>query len=348
MGKLVSALISLAALSLPGAALALAPIAMQNGKAWVHKQTKLKIPATVDGFIRREGNDYGSSQSDVMFQFADPASDTRVTLYLYRAGSANVPIWADRAENSIVINAGSYGTLNTADRRFSYFSPWNNAPNSAVRIVFPLSGKGATATGLMLAQRGDWLIKIRMTSNRLDAAAVEARLASFFTGLGFKADKRGADPAYAVQPCADRLPDSDAKLVERSKEDGVLAGALMSSIVPLAANNKPERAPTYCRDATSEELYSVYRPSGAKDRYVLAIGDGGVTIAVGRDTLGELVNQRETRFSPILSTADRAVGFAPYTALPSPRQIMRNLNALKPIWARSRLPGQEKNVQIFM
>jgi hypothetical protein len=348
MSRLVLALISFAALALPGSALAITPIAMPDGKAWEHKQTDLKIPATVDGFSRRESSDYGSSQSDVMFQFVDPASDTRVTLYLYRAGSANVPIWADRAESSIMINAAAYGTLDKAGRRFSYYTPWKNAPNSAVRIVFPLSGKGATATGLMLAQRGEWLIKIRMTSNRLDAAAVEARLASFFDGLGFKADKLGADPAYAIQPCADRLPDREAKLVARGKDDGIMAGALMNSLAPVVDKEKPAKAPTYCRDAGSEGLYGVYRPDGAKDRYLLAIGDGGVTIAVGRDSLGELVKQGEARFSPVLSTADRHVGFAPYSALPSPKQIMGSLNAAKPVWARSRLPGKEKDLQIFM
>lgn len=348
MQRLATTLIAFAALALPDVAMAAAPIALPKGKAWEHKQTKLKVPAVVDGFARYEAADYGSSQSDVMFQYRDTVSETRVTLYLYRAGSASVPIWADRAESSIAANAAAYGTLDKAGRRFSFYTPWSNAPNSAVRVTFPLSGKGVSATGLMLAKRGEWLIKIRMTSNRLDAASVEARLASFFTGLAFKPDKVGAEPAYAIQLCPDRLPATEASLVERGKDDGVMAGALINSIAPMPAKNKPERAPVYCRDAASEGLYGVYRPGGAMDRYLLAIGDGGVTMTVGRDALGELSGQREARFSPTLLTAERAVGFAPYTALPSPKQVMRSLNAAKPIWARSRLPGKEKEIQIIM
>ena len=350
MSKWISAFVSAAALVLATPALAASPLAMSQGNSWQHAETGISIPATVDGFARMDGKDLGNSQSDVMVQFDDPRTRTRATLYLFRPGGSEVSIWADRAESSMLGAESSYGTYDRGGRLWSRFSPWGKAKDSAIRLVYPVSGDRAKSTGLVVAAHGNWLIKVRMTSGGLSAAELESRLASFVTALKIKADKSDPRTAYAMADCKDKLVGANAKQVSRDNSKAVLGPAIVNATVPGAVLSAPDAkegdVSIFCRDASSAANYGVYRPNGRRDHYIMAIGDGGVTMVVGPD-FGADVAKLPPQFSVTVMTTDRVIGLLPYATLPPPAQVFASLSNPQAVVTVSRLPGKEKEVQVF-
>ncbi len=350
MRKGISIIVLAAALLLAGPALAASPIALVEGKAWNHTETGLSIPATADGFARFEAMDHGDSQSDVMIQFDDPKTQTRATLYLFRAGTTQVPIWADRAESSMLGAESSYGKYDRGGRLWSRVSPWDNAKDSAIRIVYPVSGARATSTGLLIAVRGDWLIKVRMTSSTMNAAETEARLASFLNALAIPPAKSAPHTAYAMTDCKNKLGSKGAKQVSRDDSKAVLGAGLINATAPGAVLSEPGAkdgdTSVFCRDASSTATYGVYRPNGRKEHYMMALGDSGSVIVVGPD-FGAAVSKVKPQFSVTIITNDRAIGLVPYQTQPPPKQAFESLRNPQAVYLVSRLPGKEKEVKVF-
>lgn len=344
-----AAILLIAATALPVCpAMAATALPVQKGEAWVHAGSNLTFPANADGFARDRASDLGSSQSELSFAYYDAKSETSVTLYIFRAGIPDVSIWADRAEAAIVATAPhAYGNLDMAGRKWTRFSPWPNSTDAGLRITYGVSGMRAKATGLTMIQHGDWLIKVRMTSGKLNAAQLDARLMSFLAALAFPAPKNGGTAVYAMKPCADALPDKNAEMIVNGPGGSAMAGALTNSLLP-PGSGKPENPGIYCRDQSSQRNWGVYRPNGAKNSYVLALGDGGNTMLIGPDAGMKVTDPKASGFSVTLITTDRIVGFPSYDALPPPSQVIEGLNTARPTYMRSRLPGQENKVQIVM
>ncbi|MEQ1497055.1 MAG: hypothetical protein ABL914_00205 [Novosphingobium sp.] len=354
--SLRAAVLLIAAAVLPATpALCASPqsLGTQSGKPFLHASSGLAIPDNVDGFERGRASDYGTSQSDVSFMFHDDSTKSTSTVYIYRAGIPNVSIWTERADAAIHLSAAEhYGTLDEAGRQWARFSPWSNSPDSALRIVYPVSGKTTSATGLIIAQHGAWLIKIRITSSVLTAAQLDKRLGSFFAELNLPAPKDASALAYAIQACADALPGKKAKLVQSGNGDEIMAGALANSIVLEVADTQPTstgaRPVIYCRDAASQAAYSVFRSGGSREAYLIAAGDGGATLMIGPDAGARMLNPKSGAYSVTLLTTDRQFGFVPYQSMPAPRQTMDELGSARPTYIRSRIPGQQKEIQIVM
>ncbi|MBN8501863.1 MAG: hypothetical protein J0M19_11995 [Sphingomonadales bacterium] len=350
MSKRAAIFLSMAAL------LPLAPAAAQTtltlpAGAWKHDPSGFTIPANVGSFVRFRGTDYGSSLSDVSVSFGDEATGTVATFYVFRAGLPDVSIATERADSAIVTNAPqTYGTLDTAGRRWDRLSLWPNSQNGALRIIYPVSGKEIKSTGLLVARHGDWLIKVRMSSRQLDAAGLEAAMSRFIQGLGLPTPKTGSAAAYAIAPCADALPATEAQLVSADDSQKVLTSALIGSSALTAAKAKgssPEKSPVYCRDSSSQSGYSVYRAGGSRSSYVLAAGDGGVAFTVAPDPAGQVNKANAGQYSVVLMTSDRVIGMTPYVGMPTPAQTIGSLQKSKPIFIQSRVPGKG-NVEILV
>jgi hypothetical protein len=190
-----------------------------------------------------------------------------------------------------------------------------------------------------------------MTSNTYSAAQLEAKLASFLTALNLSAAKDQAQPAYAMQPCVDGLSDENAKPVPRENREAIMGAALINSTIPGAVSAGPGAKDgarsVFCRDRSSQSGYGVYRPNGQKDHYIIAAGDGGVTIISGPDIGAKVAKSPAPQFSVTVLTNDRAIGLMPYQSLPSPKQVMESLAKPEAVWMVSRIAGKEKEVQIF-
>jgi len=129
-----------------------------------------------------------------------------------------------------------------------------------------------------------------------------------------------------------------------------MAGALGNSVMGLDEPDKPkERRPvvTYCRDQSSQAMYGVYRANGRSTDYVMALGDAGNTILVGPDAGMTLIDPKTKAYSATAVTSEKVFGFAPFQTLPSPKQIYEGLDRMRPTYMRSRVPGKEKEIQIF-
>lgn len=328
-------------------------LAAKSGRAWKHESSGLTIPAEADDFDRVRASDFSDSESNISFAYEN--AQAAVTLFIFRAGNPDPAIWAERADVAIQLVAEkAYGTLDMAGRRWSRFTPWPNSPDSGITVVYPVSGKQAIATGVLVARHGDWVIKVRMTSDRLDAPAVEARLRSFLAALGFKAPELAVSPAYQIGPCKDALSRKSAKLAEPDEGGSFIGSAVINSIAPDVAADKAKKdgalpAPTYCKDATSSSGYSVLRPDGANNAYIIALGDAGNVLVVGPDLSGLGAKKPQQQYSVTGITSDRVFGFVPYQSLPPPAQAVDMVSkGGKVIFTRSRLPGHDKEVQIVM
>ncbi len=313
MSKRVAAFFTAAALLLSAPVAAQRQIDLVPGEAWIHESTGFGFAPRVDGFDRQKLNDYGKTESDISFSYFDRSTGTTATVYVFRAGLPDVVVWGDRAEESILINAPKYyGDTSPAQRRWSAFSPWANSRNAGLRVVYPLSGKSLKSTGLALARHGDWLIKIRMSSQRLDTAQLETRMSSFFTALGFPAPRMPGKPVYQLKPCANPLP---AARVNQVRLDGQNANLPALFTPPALPDSRP-----FCRETTTITNVTVYRPGGSMDTYVMALGDGGNSVLVRPGPKSG--NAPGTPFvAAAFITNDRIIGFPAFDATPGWAQL---------------------------
>lgn len=332
MGKRVAALFSAAALLLSTPAEAQRQIDLVPGQAWIHESTGFGFAPRVDGFDRQKLTDYGETQSDISFAYRDAATGTFATLYVFRAGLPDVVIWGDRAEASLLANAPqNYGATSPSQRRWSAFSPWPNSRNAGLRLVYPLSGKGLKSTGLILVRHGEWLIKVRMSSQRLDAAQLEARMTSFLAAMAFPAPRQGAKPVYQVKPCATPLPTTR---VTQFKIDALESGVPALFMPPTLPDTRP-----FCREATTIDNVAVYRPGGSLNSYVMAFGDGGNLVLV-RPWPKPGEGRKKPFVSAALITTDRMVGLPRFDATPGWSQLYDALDQGLPSFDTDRTGGK--------
>ncbi len=334
----------------PALAAQTTPIVIEQGKDWKHKETGIEFPAKAAEFDRGEAFDFGKTGSDIAIQYREKSNGTLATVYYFRAGLPDVSIWAERVEATVLGREDYYGSFDKAGRRWARFTPATGGENSAIRFAYPLRSKGSSATGAAFAQRGDWLIGVRMTSETLTAEQIESRLAALLAGLPLKPAAELPGPAYAIQPCVSNLTLKAAKPADGGKDNLVFGSALMNSIIPDVAESKgsaPSKPMVFCRDGASVPNGAVYRPDGSNDSYVLAFGDGGVVVTAAPDPASVLLGEGKPQLALTLITNDRLVGYRPFKSLPTPDQAMQMLDKGPATYARSRLPG-DKNVELFM
>lgn len=339
MGKRVAAVLSAAALLLSMPVTAQRQIETLPGEAWIHEASGFGFAPRVGGFDRLRLTDYGKSESDISFGYRDASTGTVATIYVFRAGLPDVMVWGDRAEESILTNASRfYGDTDRAKRRWSAFSPWPNSRNTGLRVVYPLSGKGLKATGLAMARHGEWLIKVRMSSSVLDAEQIEERLASFLAAMAFPAPQQGGSAVYQVKPCARPLPTAR---VAQFPLDGKEAGVPDLFTPPTLADNRP-----FCRETTTISNVTVYRPGGSMDSYVLALGDGGVSVVV-RPWPKASDGEGKPPVSAALVSNDSITGFPRFAATPGWQQIYEVTDKGRPSFAAGRTPATRGKVTFY-
>lgn len=315
MGKRVAAVLSAAALLLSMPVTAQPKIDAPAGQAWIHDSSGFGFAATADGFKRVEVKDFGKTQSDIAITYRDDATGTIATLYLFRAGVPDVSIWADRAEASILVNAPRYlGTLGQNQRKWSPLTLWPNARNAGMSVVFPLDGKGLKATGLAMVRHGPWLIKLRLSSSRLDPAQVEARMASFLRALALPAPAGKQSPVYQIKPCAAALPTAKVTQFGPDPIEGTVPALLLPQGDPAPAT-KP-----YCREDTGLGLTAVFRPGGSVSEYVMTFNDGGVAALV-RPWPVTSPGRTKPFVSGMLISNDLIVGLGRFDATPGWQQL---------------------------
>lgn len=339
---------------------AAAPLAAQEQPAarpastWSHDRSGLTVPATLAGFTRGESKQYDEDGYNVSVAFKDKASGSWATLFIYRASPASVPMWGDRAAAAL-FRSGAQIVIDPAGVSRSSFTPPGGAgERSGMMLIAPATG-GAVSTGLAIYLHDDWLVKLRMSSETLDPAALEARLGAFLGELALPAAQRAAPPFAEIADCAaPAKPGKKAKLVQLDMMSTILLGGILTAgqeerlekQKAAAEKDAPVEAASetpWCRDAGSQPEYGIYR-TGSDEGYLVAFGDSGTSLTVGRYDMGGLIRPARG-FLVTQSDGVTQQVYPPFDRMPLPGQVLGLPGNVSPVFSAGLLPDN-KNTTI--
>ncbi|WP_067734647.1 hypothetical protein [Novosphingobium naphthalenivorans] len=311
------------------------PIIADVRAPWEHDQTGYVFPPVVTGFERTSIQDFGKGEFDLSAAYSDPATHTETTLYLFHAGLADPSVWHDRI--LVAMSSGALGTL--GDTTTTVFTPPTRQAGAGIRSVAPLEGKSSKATGVAIYPFADWLIAVRMTSRTLEPSALDARLAAFVQDLSAPAvPTKSAPPAYLIAPCEDALPEKQAKIFRPTMMDAMIGAAadLPNKDLPYDEAALAPMGVVWCRDSASTNDYGVYRADGTKKRYIVAVGDAGMTAFVGADKLGAQLSGAANMYQMLVRTVDHTYVYPRFSRLPAVNQVIGQISRGSPISSATR------------
>lgn len=251
------------------AMLAATPLAAQEalpvaaGKPWVHAHSGITIPAALDELPRVRATSFAAPELDVSQNFASDDGRESLTVYIFRDTNGAVPVWFAQAVRAIALRedlkAPPYGIAPVA------FVPPGQSVASGLKAVFaPVGVEGVRSTGIALFAVNGWYVKLRANSATLAPDDLSGWMEGILSELTLP---RGA-PAAAVQPVADCGPGLH------------FPAATVDAIAAIPAPAPRLTAARWCLDSVVAGNQAVYRPDGARDRYLLAAGDNGKGFAV--------------------------------------------------------------------
>lgn len=317
------ATIAAAALLLAAAAPALAQpqprmLEVPATASWKHAATGMILPPRAAGLSRGGVVDRTAAELDVSADYGGEDGLT-TTVYLFRTPLPDPAVWTDRALAAIVLRPGFGLDPNTVPAAIPFRRP-GAAAASGLRSTVKLNGSGLTSTALALAPLQGWLVKVRMTSASLDAAALDARMTAFLEALRWPAEPKPAAAAIPVADCPDSLAFKKAKVVRDDMSD-VLMNALTGVVEMQQVEEGKAEPAVYCREPGPLKPYGVYRPNRSRQSYVIALGDAGTALRLA-PSLGELLGRGGNRVAMTLMEHDRTSVLPSFNRLPSPEQAM--------------------------
>lgn len=318
-------------------------------KTWQHRWTAMAFPPRLGSLEREEIYQFEDQQSNVSARYWSEELGTLFSIYIFRPSEPDPSLWHDRALAAIEANE-DIAPIDPASRLTASFVPPGGRSESGIRSVYA-SGSGYKSTGVALYQAGEWLVKVRMSSQRLDANGLDLALAEAIAGLP-ELDSVSATRAELVQRCASTIEFSEA---ERADVDPILVATVSGILaLPLSDGGEPRTVSEvrYCLEGPKEARYGIYRPNGAKDRYTIAFGDSGFSVAVGPSkTLDAVLAESGTAAETYAVTSGDALQtriFAPFLSLPTPDQAAHAALREGPIAAISRpLDGTRSTITIY-
>jgi hypothetical protein len=137
-----------------------------------------------------------------------------------------------------------------------------------------------------------------------------------------------------------------ARLVQLDMMGTLMIGATLAAMNDKEAEqatkgDEPKPDAPWCRDASSEPTFGIFRREGSDDGYMIAFGDAGTSLTVGRYDLGGLI--RPSR-GYLVTQADGVLKqvYPPFDRLPQPGQAMGLPGNVSPVFSASQLPGNNK------
>jgi len=299
-------------------------LAVPANALWQHARTSMILPFQSAGLARGGVRDNGEDERDVIAQYGSDSDEAFATVYLFQTGVPDAALWFDRALAPIMLRP-EYGLQGTSPPVPVAFARPGDSAASGLRASVDLTAPQLRSTAIALAPLGDFMVKIRMSSARLDRAALDEILGRFIEGLRWPAES--ARPATAAQPIApspEPLQLRNARTVRTEMTDSILGAALVGTISnSQAENNRPP--PVYCREPGATLASGVYRPDAASDAYVIALNDAGIAYSVGEALdLSALMGERSrgSRYSLTLLTRNASGVVASFNRLPPPAQAL--------------------------
>ena len=305
-------------------------------KQWQHAATGLVVPQALIGLARTTITDSSADESDIFLQFGDPAK-TALTVYLFRAALADVPVWFDRVETQILGRRDVYGEARPNGETVAFTLPGGTRASALRRVYVP--GKGPfTATGAAMLPFGDWLVAARLSSTTLDPAALDTQLIGALTGLGWPAPVAGALPARVavpVRPCAPALAFTGKAKLKKPDMSASLIGALLAGMArdPKIEKTPPAGPDGFCREGAPTQEMAVYRALSGGEGYLIALGDAGRTISVYPEPFPD---KGKPGFAVTYNDLSVSYVFPSFDRLPAPDKVMAMIGKNSPISSTAR------------
>ncbi|KQM61339.1 MULTISPECIES: hypothetical protein [unclassified Sphingomonas] len=324
-----------------------APVDAKPGRPYRFKQSGITAPAELDGMRRADVRQLGTDELDVFAVYQD--GPDAITVYVYRSLSGGVPVWFDRARASIEQRREMFGNVTPVVP--TTFTPPGQSSASGLMAGWTLNKAPYRGTALAILPVGEWLVKVRYSSSKMDGAAVAARIPAVLGALEWPKTIPSAPAAAPVADCAAPLvfsataaPVTDAKALQSA----ALSGGLVAAAEGEKKGVSTASSPVWCRDPAPAHMGAAYRRDGATDSYLLAISDSGRGFAIAPDViareLGEAEGRKVQQWSVALYEPGSIATYTPMTGLPAPDTLIAALN--RPILARTTTWGKKRNVSI--
>ena len=254
-------------------ALAPAQAAAQQGQVY-RDASGLVAPAEIEGLVRHQEQSRGG---DLVLSYRDTRTRTAMTVYFTRTALPSASMWFDQARFALQHNPAF--RIDPASATEQVFGAGGQQANGRA-VSYRASGSGARATVLAMVSTGGRILKVRISSERLDQAELLGRAIRAAQALQWPAT--AVPPAMtALEPCRGTVPSTSpgARAAEASPE------LVREASASLLQSLGEARAASLCRGERAGML-GVFGGAGAG--YLLALGDAGLVARVrplGRDNL---------------------------------------------------------------
>lgn len=350
--KAAAAMLSVALV--PSTAHAQEEIAVEPYEAYTIPGTSLSFPATLGDSVREKLIRFGEGDYNIGSTYYRRDNDDIVSLYFYRMAAGSVPVWFDRVatllegQNRLGVITG-HSDMDLADLE--------GGPGAAMIRIWSLDGD-YRSTALLLAQQGDMLVKLRVSSKELPAEALAEFVQQLMLELAVPFDR--TTPFVPVTDCQTPLQPFAKKVakIAKDEDDGMVEGlmaAVMGNIVrEKIAEEKEESkdeavAPMpFCRENASS---GIYRREGTDSSYLIALQDSGVSVSVGRATsLVGLINEKDDAmaYRATVHQTTKDIMFPEMDGFPSPQGAIDFIQSENPVSSVNTAGDRTGNIEITM
>jgi hypothetical protein len=295
--------------------------------------------------------DFSNAQYDVAAVYGGIQGGDEVTVYFYRAGLPDVSLWAGPVTQVMRTRQG-FEPFDRSEATIHFVAPEGSDIASGMRMTYATRGGRISSTGVALMQRGDWLFKIRASSLESNVGELNSLIDRIMNSFPPPADAPETPAAYLVEDCtaALDLPEADPAVEDGSN---TMAAIFMSmGVVAGEGSELPEVVRNiWCRDPSSPADYTIFRPNGRSDAYVMAFSDAGVVLSVGHwdGILGGLASRAAGSAIPVVlrsSTENRY--YALFQSTPTPEQAFSALNSGNVLGTYDRETNSQINISAPM
>ena len=248
------------------------------------------------------------------------------TLYVYRPASAN-------ASNAVITTDSAIRSHGPSVVQLSHqLVPFVGTPNAAHRLVYDHLTFAASALGdtmapdlasvFMVAQVGDWLVKVRVSGPSARRVEIEAAADALIAGLKLG---RGLATVPSAIDALTECPESDAegelrahaKMVTSQERIGL--GILVVGSFAAPTTRDPPKPRELCvmrRDMQRGISLVLRNTNGPREPSLLLFGDSG-----GRVTI-EKLDPGKPDIMLNFGNQGKAASFGPFDRAPSARQLL--------------------------
>ncbi|MDB5686254.1 MAG: hypothetical protein JWR77_843 [Rhizorhabdus sp.] len=314
-----------------------AAIEAKAGKPWAHKPSGISLPAAIGPFVRAQIRDFsGTARIDIVTTYADEASGTEATVFIYRPAMPDTGLWFAVSSYTIDV-ANRFGTV-TALAPPVAFPITARSGDIGLRQTYSITTLGRS-TGIAMAALGPWIVKLRLTSRLLDPAQTDAAMLQILGQLDWPSKWPVAGPAAIVPDC-DKVMEAGSR-AEKTTKDGasILMGAMLMQAGDAADNKarkegKPPERPKLCRDPVPlRGNLLLFQITSDEPGYVIPLGDAGTLLSVRRDGMAGLLQGKDgpPSYAVNLLGPQKAMQYPSYDRLPPPEQALEIIQRERPL-----------------